>query len=152
MFSHVHIMSLHFHIRTTVKEVVGMEPTEYDTVNLDYLICMIQSYHFIFQINVLVQERHNSIADALELRLSCTNPSIWYSWLHNCSLYSIHINIILYHILRCWVIPLLFSHLSLVGLCDTIPHPTFHQHHKLPGELLHHAIRWHQGGPQNIDG
>ena len=25
----------------------------------------------------LVQERRNSIADALELRLSCTNPSIW---------------------------------------------------------------------------
>ena len=25
----------------------------------------------------LVQERHNSIADTLELRLSCTNPSIW---------------------------------------------------------------------------
>ena len=28
-------------------------------------------------INGLVQERHNSIANALELRLSCTNPSIW---------------------------------------------------------------------------
>ena len=28
-------------------------------------------------INGLVQERRNSIADALELRLSCTNPSIW---------------------------------------------------------------------------
>ena len=27
-------------------------------------------------INGLVQERHNSIANALELRLSCTNPSI----------------------------------------------------------------------------
>ena len=27
------------------------------------------------QINGLVQERRNSIADALELRLSCTNPS-----------------------------------------------------------------------------
>ena len=27
------------------------------------------------QINGLVQERHNSIVDALELRLSCTNPS-----------------------------------------------------------------------------
>ena len=28
-------------------------------------------------INGLVQERRNSIANALELRLSCTNPSIW---------------------------------------------------------------------------
>ena len=28
-------------------------------------------------IDVLVQERHNSIADALELRLSCTNPSFF---------------------------------------------------------------------------
>ena len=28
-------------------------------------------------IDVLVQERRNSIANALELRLSCTNPSIW---------------------------------------------------------------------------
>ena len=28
-------------------------------------------------IDGLVQERHNSIANALELRLSCTNPSIW---------------------------------------------------------------------------
>ena len=26
----------------------------------------------------LVQERRNSIANALELRLSCTNPSIWH--------------------------------------------------------------------------
>ena len=29
------------------------------------------------QINGLVQERHNSIALAMELRLSCTNPSTW---------------------------------------------------------------------------
>ena len=28
-------------------------------------------------IDRLVQERRNSIANALELRLSCTNPSIW---------------------------------------------------------------------------
>ena len=27
----------------------------------------------------LVQERRNSIANALELHLSCTNPSIWYA-------------------------------------------------------------------------
>ena len=29
------------------------------------------------KISGLVQERHNSIANALELRLSCTNPSKW---------------------------------------------------------------------------
>ena len=35
--------------------------------------------HFtIANIDGLVQERRNSIANALELRLSCTNPSIWY--------------------------------------------------------------------------
>ena len=33
--------------------------------------------HIRFLIDVLVQERHNSIANALELRLSFTNPSIW---------------------------------------------------------------------------
>ena len=26
----------------------------------------------------LVQERHNSTANALQLRLSCSNPSIWW--------------------------------------------------------------------------
>ena len=30
------------------------------------------------QVNGLVQERRNSIANALELRLSCTNLSIWH--------------------------------------------------------------------------
>ena len=30
-----------------------------------------------FNIHGLVQERRNSIANALELRLSCTKPSIW---------------------------------------------------------------------------
>ena len=33
----------------------------------------------------LVQERLNSIADALELRLSCTNPSIYTLFLFMCS-------------------------------------------------------------------
>ena len=28
-------------------------------------------------VDVLLQERRNSIANALELRFSCTNPSIW---------------------------------------------------------------------------
>ena len=32
------------------------------------------------QIDGLVQERRNSIANALELRLSCTNPLKWCSW------------------------------------------------------------------------
>ena len=31
------------------------------------------------KIDGLVQERHNPIANALELRLSCTKPSIWES-------------------------------------------------------------------------
>ena len=30
-----------------------------------------------YHIDGLVQERHNPIANALELRLSCTNPSIY---------------------------------------------------------------------------
>ena len=30
-----------------------------------------------YAIDVVMQERRNSIADAMELRLSCTNPSIW---------------------------------------------------------------------------
>ena len=34
-------------------------------------------YPYNFDIDGLVQERCNSIANALELRLSCTNPSIW---------------------------------------------------------------------------
>ena len=34
---------------------------------------MVAKYH----IHGLVQVRRNSIANALELRLSCTNPSIW---------------------------------------------------------------------------
>ena len=33
--------------------------------------------NFEFHIDGLVQERHNSIANALEMRLSCTNPSIY---------------------------------------------------------------------------
>ena len=30
------------------------------------------------EFNGLMQERHNSIANALELHFSCTNPSIWF--------------------------------------------------------------------------
>ena len=36
----------------------------------------------ISHVDVLVQERRNSSALAMELRLSCTNPSIWYQWLN----------------------------------------------------------------------
>ena len=44
-----------------------------------YVISLISQGSFgIYQIDGLVQERRNSIANALELRLSCTNPSIWY--------------------------------------------------------------------------
>ena len=32
-------------------------------------------------IDRFVQERHNSIANTLELHLSCTNPSIWSYWI-----------------------------------------------------------------------
>ena len=32
------------------------------------------------QIDGLVQERCNSSALAMELRLSCTNPAKWYHW------------------------------------------------------------------------
>ena len=46
-----------------------------------YLIIII-SYIIICntRIDGLVQEGHNSIANALELRLSCTNPSIWWKF------------------------------------------------------------------------
>ena len=61
--------------------------------NIAWYVCSISiPYHYLFDtvdnclatvfhsawrhIDGLVQERHNSIANALELRLSCTNPSI----------------------------------------------------------------------------
>ena len=42
-------------------------------------ICITHSFHknLCHYFNGLAQERHNSIANALELHLSCTNPSIW---------------------------------------------------------------------------
>ena len=36
-------------------------------------------YNWRLKIDGLVQERRNSIANALELRLSCTNPSRFYN-------------------------------------------------------------------------
>ena len=38
------------------------------------------SAHLFIYIDGLMQERRNSIAKALELRLSCINPSIWWQW------------------------------------------------------------------------
>ena len=40
-------------------------------------------------INGLVQERRNSSALAMELRLSCTNPSIWYIKCQSMSLFDV---------------------------------------------------------------
>ena len=37
---------------------------------------------WFYEIDGLVQERRNSISNALELRLSCTNPSKWKHFLH----------------------------------------------------------------------
>ena len=37
---------------------------------------------WFYEVDGLVQERHNSISNALELRLSCTNPSKWKHFLH----------------------------------------------------------------------
>ena len=45
--------------------------------NLNVLFPNLLSLVLIFHIDGLVQERRNSIANALELRLSCPNPSIW---------------------------------------------------------------------------
>ena len=47
--------------------------------NLNIYMFMIMEFfeHFIYHFDGLVQERRNSIANALELRLSCTNPSYY---------------------------------------------------------------------------
>ena len=41
------------------------------------LCCLLSDSQWDIYIDGLMQERSNSIANALELRLSCTNPSIW---------------------------------------------------------------------------
>ena len=41
------------------------------------LLCWNKKYSVKINIDGLGPERRNSIANALELRLSCTNPSIW---------------------------------------------------------------------------
>ena len=43
--------------------------------NLRIIFLLQQNFNQLHQIDGLVQERHNSIANALELHLSCTNPS-----------------------------------------------------------------------------
>ena len=44
-----------------------------------YLITNLNQHMMQAHFDGLVQERHNSIANKLELCLSCTNPSIWWS-------------------------------------------------------------------------
>ena len=45
-------------------------------VNIGFVFIICNLGHYICYIDGLVQEKRNSIANALELRLSCTNPSI----------------------------------------------------------------------------
>ena len=45
-------------------------------------VCMYMYVHICIYIDGLVQERRNSIANALELCLSCTNLSIWGMYVH----------------------------------------------------------------------
>ena len=59
----------------------------YESVSADWLLGLLFQYkdslsrcrdfHYTDQINGLVQERHNSSVLAMELRLSCTNPTRW---------------------------------------------------------------------------
>ena len=48
--------------------------TRYDELHISLNIFFLKSDHYI---DGLVQERRNPIANSLELRLSCTKPSIW---------------------------------------------------------------------------
>ena len=43
----------------------------------NYIDGLMQERHNSIANDGLMQEKHNSIANALELRLLCTNPSIW---------------------------------------------------------------------------
>ena len=54
---------------------------------------------FTFHVDGLMQERHNSIANALELRLSCTNPSIYgfNPVILHCHFSPLHVIVILYN-------------------------------------------------------
>ena len=46
--------------------------------SLDQALTLAEAMAWCHHLNGLVQERRNSIANALEVRLSCTNPSIWF--------------------------------------------------------------------------
>ena len=61
-----------------VTSLIGWVDTQHDPcISLDGLHLFNNDTHPSGHINGLIQERHNSIANALlELRLSCTNPSI----------------------------------------------------------------------------
>ena len=64
----------------------------------------------------LVQERRNFIANALELRLSCSNPSMWFPLYKVHDLY-VHENYIFLSItLHCWIHFLVIHHFSIVSL------------------------------------
>ena len=69
--------------------------------------CLLCAWRYVLDyIDGLVQERRNSSALAMELRLSCTNPSIWTCY--SCTLYSTHswlqryISLALFHWPDCW--------------------------------------------------
>ena len=53
--------------------VAGMKTTR----STEFLSLKLLSTTMAFNIDGLMQERRNSIANSLELHLSCTNPSIW---------------------------------------------------------------------------
>ena len=61
-----------------------------------------------------MQEKHNSIANALELRLSCTKPSLWYHY------NSASVDIIA----KCWIVnkqflkPMMTKILTSLSLCE----------------------------------
>ena len=74
--------------------IASMNELMYNQVAGD-LFMVLMWHHFDINKHTdgLVQERRNSIANALELHLSCTNPSIWYmctqvffsiTWLNTC--------------------------------------------------------------------
>ena len=45
----------------------------------EIVVDSLKKFFFNQRFNMLVQERHNSIANALVLRLSCTNPLSWFA-------------------------------------------------------------------------
>ena len=53
---------------------------DYLFIGLTWIIFVLQYIFIILYIDGLVQEKHNSIAKALDLRLPCTNELIWSQW------------------------------------------------------------------------